>query len=317
MSVSGRPSRFALRGLVGPQSGVAPQRVVRVDERLNVRRGFLVDPGREEALGLVDVAGPRGTVVHVHGDLDVLGILLAGGQILDLLQAGLVGLAGRHAAVDGDGAGVGDCAAAGAGVEDLAGGAGAAAEEAGVLIVLGVVLRVEHLDKTLDLLVVGSVVLVEVADVQDDLGHLVDGVVAALRRGAVAGNAVHVDADLHTAAVAAIDAAVGRLGGDDELDLAAGVFRAVEVFIDDGLPAHAVAVLFLHGADDHDLVALGDEAQILHDLRAVGRGGHAALLVGAAAAVDDVVGLIALDRDRPSSFRGCRCRRYRCGSRWR
>jgi len=160
--------------------------------------------------------------------------------------------------------------------------------------VLGIVLRVEHLDKTLDLLVVGSVVLVEVADVEDDLGHLVDGVVAALGRGAVAGDAVHIDADLHTAAVAAIDAAVGRLGGDDELDLAAGVLGAVEVFIDDGLPAHAVAVLLLHGADDHDLVALGDEAQILHDLRAVGRGGHAALLVGAAAAVDDLVGLVAL-----------------------
>ena len=36
------------------------------------------------------------------------------------------------------------------------------------------------------------------------------------------------------------------------------------------------------------------QAQILHDLRAVGGGGHAALLVGAAAAVDDLVGLIAL-----------------------
>ena len=105
---------------------------------------------------------------------------------------------------------------------------------------------------------------------------------------------MHVDADLHTAAVAAIDAAVRRLGGDDELDLAAGILRSVEIFIDDGLPAHAVAVLLLHGADDHDLIALGDETKILHDLRAVGSGGHAALLVGAAASVDDVVRLIAL-----------------------
>ena len=104
---------------------------------------------------------------------------------------------------------------------------------------------------------------------------------------------MHVDADLHTAAVAAIDAAVGRLGGDDELDLAARIFRT-EIFIDDGLPAHAVAVLFLHGADDHDLVALGDEALFLHDLRAVRGSCHAALLVRAAAAIDDVVGLIAL-----------------------
>ena len=161
---------------------------------------------------------------------------------------------------------------------------------------LGVVLRVEHLDKALDLLVIGGVVLVEVADVQQDLGHLVDGVVTALRSGAVAGDTVHVDADLHTAAVAAIDAAVRRLGGDDELDLAAGILRSVEIFIDDGLPAHAVAVLLLHGADDHDLIALGDETKVLHDLRAVGSGGHAALLVGAAASVDDVVRLIALIR---------------------
>ena len=120
---------------------VAPQGVVRVHQSLHVGRGLLVDPGGEEALGLVDVAGPGGTVIHVHGDLHVLGVLLAGGQILDLLQAGLVGLAGGHAAVDGDGAGVGHSAAGGRGVEDLAGGAGAAAEEAGVLVVLGVVLR--------------------------------------------------------------------------------------------------------------------------------------------------------------------------------
>ena len=55
-----------------------------------------------------------------------------------------------------------------------------------------------------------------------------------------------------------------------------------------------LAVLLLHGADDHDLVTLGDEAEVLHDLRAVGGGGHAALLVGAAAAVDDLLVLIAL-----------------------
>ena len=292
----GQRAAFALfsGSLVSPQSGVAPQRVVRVDQCLDVRSGSLVDPGREEALGLVDVAGPRGTVIHVHGDLDVLGVLLAGGQILDLLQAGLIGLAGRHAAVDGDGAGVGNCAAGRGGIEDLAGGAGAAAEEAGVFVVLGVVLRVEHLDKALDLLVVAGVVLVEIADVQDDLRHLVDRVVAALRRGAVAGNTVHVDADLHTAAMAAIDAAVGGLGGDDELHLVPGILGAVEIFIDDGLPAHTVAVLLLNGAHHHDPVALGNQVQILHDPGAIGGGGHAALLVGAAPAIDDLVGFIAL-----------------------
>ena len=267
---------------------------MRVDESLHVRSGFLVDPGGEEALGLINVTGPCRTVVHVHGDLDVVGVLFAGGEILNFLQAGLVGLTGGHAAVDGDRAGVSDSAAAGAGVEDLGGGAGAAAEEVGILIVLGVVLLVEHLDKTLDLGAVGSVVLVEVADVFDDLSHLVNGVVAALGRAAVAGDAVDVHADLHTTAVTAVDTAVGRLGGDDELDLAAGILGTVEVFIDDGLPAHTVAVFLLDGADDHDLVAFGDQPQILHDLGAVSSGSHAALLVTAAAAVDDRVGFVAL-----------------------
>src|SRR5699024_868045 len=80
---------------------------------------------------------------------------------------------------------------------------------------------------------------------------------------------------------------VRRLGAYDEL----GHYLVLVV---DVLPAHAVAVLFLHGADDHDLVAGGDEVEVLHYLRAVHGGGHAALLVGAAAAVDDLVVLIAL-----------------------
>ena len=98
---------------------------------------------------------------------------------------------------------------------------------------------------------------------------------------------MNVDADLHAAAVTAIDAAVGGLGGNDELGLNA-------VLVVDVLPAHAVAVLFLDGADDHDLVTLGDEAHVLHHLGSVGSGSHAALLVRAAAAVDDLVGLVAL-----------------------
>ena len=53
--------------------------------------------------------------------------------IRDSLQAGVPGLAGGHAPVDGDGAGVRHGAAGGRGVEDLADGAGAAAQEAGIL----------------------------------------------------------------------------------------------------------------------------------------------------------------------------------------
>ena len=159
---------------------------------------------------------------------------------------------------------------------------------------LGVELGIQHLHQAVDLGGAVGGVLVEVADVQQHLGHLVDGVVAALGSGAVAGHAVHIHADLHPAAMAAIDAAVGGLGGDDELHLVPGVLGAVEIFIDDGLPAHTVAVLLLNGAHHHDPVAGGDQVQILHDPGAVGGGGHAALLVGAAPAIDDLVGLIAL-----------------------
>ena len=120
-----------------------------------------------------------------------------------------------------------------------------------------------------------------------------NGIVAALGCGTVAGNAVHVDADLHAAAMPAVDTAVGRLGRNDEFDLASCVLGAFEVFVDDGLPAHTVAVLLLHGADNHDLVALGNEIKILHDLCAVSSSCHAALLVAAAAAIDDLVIFVA------------------------
>ena len=109
----------------------------------------------------------------------------------------------------------------------------------------------------------------------------------------MAGDALYIHPDLHAAPVAPVDAAVSGLRGDDKLNLAAGVLRAVEVLVDDVLPAHAVAVLLLDGAHYHDLVACGNQVQLLHDLHAVHGGGHAALLIGAAPAVDHVLGLIA------------------------
>ena len=105
---------------------------------------------------------------------------------------------------------------------------------------------------------------------------------------------MNVDANLHAAAVTAVDATVGGLGGDGEGDLLARRLGAAEVLVDDVLPAHAVAVLLLDGAHDHDLVALGDEVQVLHHLGGVDGGADATLLVGATAAVDEVLGLIAL-----------------------
>ena len=59
--------------------------------------------------------------------------------------------------------------------------------------------------------------LVQLLDLQGDAGGLVDGVVAALGRRAVAAAAADFDLDLHPAAVAAVDVQVGRLGDDDEL----------------------------------------------------------------------------------------------------
>src|SRR5699024_3874378 len=178
---------------------VAVERLVGVHQRLDVGGGFLVDPGGEEALGLIDLASPGGTVVHVHADLHVVAVLLHGGQVADLLEAGVPGLASGHAAVDGDGAGVGHGAAAGGGVEDLGGGAGAAAQETGVLVVVGVVLGIQHLHQALDLHAVVGGVLVQGPHVLEDVGHLVDGVVAALGGGAVAGHAVDIHPDLHAA----------------------------------------------------------------------------------------------------------------------
>ena len=104
------------------------------------------------------------------------------------------------------------------------------------------ILGIEHLHEALDLVVVRVVVLLEGTDVLQNVGHLVDGVVAPLGGGAVAGDAVDVHPDLHAAPVAPVDAAVGGLGGDHELDAALGLGLA-EVLVDDVLPAEAVAVL--------------------------------------------------------------------------
>jgi len=113
-------------------------------------------------------------------------------------------------------------------------------------------------------------------------------VVAALGRRAVAGDAVDLDADLHPAALAAIDAVVGRLGGDDE-------FRLHALLLDEVEPAEAVAVLLLHRAGHQVGEALVEQAEVAGDGPAVDRRHDAAELVGAAAAADDLVVLKALE----------------------
>ena len=159
---------------------------------------------------------------------------------------------------------------------------------------VGIVFGVEHFHQALDFGAFFGVVLIQCPDVLQNVGHFVDGVVAPVGRGAMTGDALHVHPDFHTAPVTPVDAAVGGLGGDDEFHLLLPDALGGEILVDDVLPAHPVAVLFLHGADHHDPVAGGNQAQILHDLGAVGGGSHAALLVGAAPAVDNLIGLVAL-----------------------
>ena len=254
-----------------------------------MRRILLADPGREVCFCLIDLAGPCRTGVHVHRNLHIIAILLHCRQIADFLQAGLVGLACRHAAVDRDRAAVRDSAAARGGIEDLGNRAGSSSEESCIFIILRIVFRVKHLGQTADHGAFGAVVVVQGPDVVYDVRHLVDGVVAALRSGAVAGNSLHIDADLHASALSSVDTAVRRFRGDDKL-------RSDLVLVDDVLPAQSVAVLLHDGADNHDLVSLRDQIQVFHDLRAVERGGHAAFLIGSASSVDDVICLISLVR---------------------
>ena len=97
---------------VRAHSLVAVQCLVRVDQALDMCSALLIDPCREVCLCLVDFTGPRRTVIHIHGNLYVIAILSDGRKILDLLQAAVPGLAGCHAAVNGDRAGIGDRAAA-------------------------------------------------------------------------------------------------------------------------------------------------------------------------------------------------------------
>ena len=101
----------------------------------------------------------------------------------------------------------------------------------------------------------------------------------------MAGDAFDVDADLHASSLSAVDTAVRGLCGYDE-------FRADLVFVDDVLPAQAVAVFLLDGSHDHDLASFGDQVHILHDLCSVYCGHQAAALVGHAAPAD--LGLVLI-----------------------
>ena len=113
--------------------------------------------------------------------------------------------------------------------------------------------------------------LVELFDFERDAGDLVDGIVAALRRRTVTAPTLHLDADLHATAMAAIDVHVRRFGNDDEFG-----FQLLDV--EQVLPAKPVAVLFHHGCREinRELIV---QAKFLDDSARVNHRGHAALLI--------------------------------------
>ena len=137
---------------------------------------------------------------------------------------------------------------------------------------LRVVFRAQHLNKPLDVGVFVTAVVVQGTNISNDVSHLVDSVGTTLRCGTMAGNALNVYTDFHTSAMSTVDTTIGRLGRDYEL-------RNNFVFVVDVLPAHTIAVLFLYGTNDHDLVALRNEVQVFHDLCAVNSTCNTAFLV--------------------------------------
>ena len=192
-------------------------------------------------------------------------------QGANLLEAALPCLACRHPAVERDCTGIRDRTATRRCEEDLRAGNCAAPKEI-CLLIFGVVLFVQHFCEPLDFWVVGRI-FVQCADVPEDVGHLVDGIVAALGCTAVAGDALCLDADLHAAPLTTVDAAVRRLRRYDKCG-------AYLILLDDVLPAEAVTVLLLHRPRDEHGVLVREQSEILHDARAVDRRDDTAQLIG-------------------------------------
>ena len=121
-------------------------------------------------------------------------------------------------------------------------------------------------------------------DALDDLGHLVDGVLALLGRRTVSRDAVRPNADLSLALMAERDEVAARLADDGKVGLKARI--AVEE-----LEVHAVAVLLADGAGHVDRLAL-EKTVITRGSRGIDACAQAALHIhGATApqlAVDDL-----------------------------
>ena len=115
--------------------------------------------------------------------------------------------------------------------------------------------------------------------VAQDARHFKDGVVAALRRRAVTAHAFGCHLDLHAASVTPVDLAVGRFCNHNE-------FRFNFIFIEDVLPAKAIAVFFLHRANYQQRVVVF-QLQIFDDFSGIHHGGHAAFLITGATPDND------------------------------
>jgi hypothetical protein len=95
----------------------------------------------------------------------------------------------------------------------------------------------------------------------------------------MAGHALNIDADFHTAPLAAVNAAIGRFRRYDE-------FRTDAVFFDDILPAKTIAIFFLDRTGNQDRIFIGQESQVFHDTGTIDSRYDATALVGCTAAAD-------------------------------
>jgi len=115
-----------------------------------------------------------------------------------LLQREFLVLTSGQTTVDGNGAAISHRTAGRRRVEDLRDGQGALAQK-----------------------VIGFQAAMQLFQLTQDITHLENGVVAALGGRTMGTDAFDLHLDLHAAALAPVDAAVGGLGGDHELRLQA------------------------------------------------------------------------------------------------
>ena len=129
---------------------------------------------------------------------------------------------------------------------------------------------------------------VQLLDLRDQRDHLVNRIVAALRRAGMTRTSAHVNLDLHAPAMSAVHAQIGWLREHHAI-------RPDTVFLENVDPRQAVAVFFLHRSHDPQRV-VAFQLQILYHLARVNHAGHACALIIGAASVDETILHFALVR---------------------